>query len=884
MPYKSCSASFCKNNTLYCRKRKIEVLFHNFPPESELNKQWVKFCKPSERWRQSKNSVICSDHFNTEDYQMEISPSAKVHPNLKRLKLSAVPSVVKKYPTPKKPNTKEQLVEEKVDEEPDPLHAPIVEPQSDLDSDATTVSALEVDDYTDLEFINVNDVELDQANKRIIALKLENKQLAEANEQLTGKINRFIILNEKLKAEIKRNKEELVKMRTSQIDTSKIAPIIKSKLSSSLSYNQLDIILNLKKWVRWTMDEVSSALTLRHFSKRAYKYLAIDLNYPLPSLSTLQRHAKTVNLKQGILEDVINMIGRFTRTFTRKGKECVLSFDVLKVSKMMEYDIAADEIVGPLNYMQVVMARSLFQKWKQPVYIGFDRKITKEMIISLIRKLHEKELNVVAIICTNASTNIGCWRELGIQNCARPFFKHPVTNKYVYIIPDSSLLLKQIRNWLLDYGFVYKGNTITADVLYDLVTKGEMAELPPCFTLSKSHFEMTSHDRRNVRKATELLSRTTAIALRQYYPDDSEAKNIADIIEIIALWFRISNPQSSFDELDDNKPYIGIEKQFSALDKMHDFILSMRVVGTSKLQMFQKSVLMQITGVKMLFVNMHEKHQIQALFTRKLNHDVLENFFAQIKQVDEMYDHPSPMKCLHRIRMMLFGKPPPVLHNPSYDDPELEQDNHALSEENFITGTLYSSSDITLESTELEAPANFDDYLNSELSEMISTASCTAADLLERESDAFEFIVGFIANKFSTEFPELDLGTYKLNINSDHDYSHSADLQRHSSDGKIFVPSDKFLKQCNEMEEIFKNTYPNGIFKSTQKTVKKCFRSIESEIPEIPASIIKEFVMLRVHARVRYINKIIANEKTVQAKRKSALLRRAKKFRTSIII
>jgi len=52
-------------------------------------------------------------------------------------------------------------------------------------------------------------------------------------------------------------------------------------LSSIFSKNQLDLIMK-KKRVHWSRDEISKALSLRYFSKRAYVYVKDELKYPLP--------------------------------------------------------------------------------------------------------------------------------------------------------------------------------------------------------------------------------------------------------------------------------------------------------------------------------------------------------------------------------------------------------------------------------------------------------------------------------------------------------------------------------------------------------------------------------------------------------------------------
>ena len=40
------------------------------------------------------------------------------------------------------------------------------------------------------------------------------------------------------------------------------------------------------------------------------------------------------------------------------------------------------------------MARGLFKNWKQPIYIGFDKKMTREILMNIIIELDEKKINV----------------------------------------------------------------------------------------------------------------------------------------------------------------------------------------------------------------------------------------------------------------------------------------------------------------------------------------------------------------------------------------------------------------------------------------------------------------------------------------------------------
>uniref|UniRef100_A0A182HXF5 Transposable element P transposase-like GTP-binding insertion domain-containing protein n=1 Tax=Anopheles arabiensis TaxID=7173 RepID=A0A182HXF5_ANOAR len=200
---------------------------------------------------------------------------------------------------------------------------------------------------------------------------------------------------------------------------------------------------------------------------------------------------------------MIRLVGTLSNTWEPRDRECVLSFDEMKICKMMEYDQATDEVVGPYNYLQVVG-----ENW-------------------------------------------------GVHNPIEPYFKYPKTVKNVYIVPHAPHLLKLLRNWFIDHGFLYKGQVIKADLLFDLVAKRDQAELTPLHKLTRNHLIMTSHEKQNVLRAAQVLSRTTALSLRQYYPENDEASKLADFTEVVDLWFSISNLYTPVAKLDYKKSFTG---------------------------------------------------------------------------------------------------------------------------------------------------------------------------------------------------------------------------------------------------------------------------------------------------------------------------------------
>lgn len=76
-------------------------------------------------------------------------------------------------------------------------------------------------------------------------------------------------------------------------------------------------------------------------------------------------------MQQDILHDVLNVMKISASHKTNLQKLVVLSFDETKIYTCYEFD----------------KKRSLFDKWKQPIYIAYDAKMTKECLESIISKL-----------------------------------------------------------------------------------------------------------------------------------------------------------------------------------------------------------------------------------------------------------------------------------------------------------------------------------------------------------------------------------------------------------------------------------------------------------------------------------------------------------------
>ncbi|EFN62483.1 Transposable element P transposase, partial [Camponotus floridanus] len=524
----------------------------------------------------------------------------------------------------------------------------------------------------------------------------------------------------------------------------------KEGIRTILSENQL--ALQKKKKIKWTVDEISKAFTIRYLSKRCYFYLRNTLNYKLPGISSLQRWASRIDMRQGVLQDILRVMQAIGLTMTDIERTTVLAFDEIKVFSLDEYDKQHDEILGPHKHMQVVMARGLFTNWKQPIFVNFDTKMTKSILMDIIDKLHTASYSVVACVSDCGGGNIGLWKELGIT-IEQTNFLHPITNEAVYVFTDAPHLLKLIRNWFIDTGFILEnGSLITKQPLEALMQQTTESEVSSCYKLTSAHLKCQKAERQNVALAAQLMSHTTATALIHYKPglDKSLAQSTGEFIELISNWFDIMNSYSPEANVPSKKPF-GSDFQFqiNVLDSVYDKISTMRCIKKNTLQIFQKGMLISIQSLKQLFNTLKAKYDFKYILTHCLNQDALENFFSQIRTRGGLYDHPTPIHALHRIRMIILGKNPGIVQK-NLNTVEATHDEYM-----FVKAMEEAHISIQTENIELPVQENSDTESFSSTSTSPAGNQRTIILTCVLEKDGLKYLAGWIAKKFKHKYPHL---------------------------------------------------------------------------------------------------------------------------------
>ena len=91
----------------------------------------------------------------------------------------------------------------------------------------------------------------------------------------------------------------------------------------------------------------------------------------------------------------------------------------------MDYDPREDQVVGPHNYLQQVMLRSLVGSWRMPFFFDFDRPMTSDLLMDLIRQAESAGAEVTGVVSDLGPTNQALWRSLGIASDGVTSFTNP---------------------------------------------------------------------------------------------------------------------------------------------------------------------------------------------------------------------------------------------------------------------------------------------------------------------------------------------------------------------------------------------------------------------------------------------------------------------------
>ena len=493
---------------------------------------------------------------------------------------------------------------------------------------------------------------------------------------------------EHLEKKLENQQDELSELRRFKKVSSKkshTSKLVSNILEKKFTADQTKILVESKKRPKkWGKDDIINGLLLRSFSRKAYQFIRQKKLLPMPSLSTLKIWVKKLNCQPGMQVDVLKIMkSKIEAETSPLAKLAALSFDEMEVAKCYDYDQETDQVFGPFKKLQLAMIRGICHNWKQPIFYEFDSQMKADLLFRIIISVESHGIQVWTIVFDLG--NVGLLNELGVTP-ERPFFINPFDpTRPIFVNPDAPHMLKLLRNHLLDQGFTFDGFTITRNDLEEILTF-DSAELKICHKLTETHFDVKGSSRQNVRSAAQLLSHSTATALKTLFP---EKEKQANFVETVNNWFDVMNSRLQFDSNELKCAYgVHIENQKEALEKMFSMTEEMRAINRKGLLPFQKGILIGIRSIIQLYEALTEKFEVWYLRTVCVNQDIDENFFSRLRAIGITYTHPSPVACKNRIRLLILGKDADVIIRSSSVQMDVQKTPNLTDDHSLLTNQV----------------------------------------------------------------------------------------------------------------------------------------------------------------------------------------------------
>ncbi|XP_071637807.1 uncharacterized protein [Temnothorax longispinosus] len=305
-----CSVSGCKNKSENAKEKNIQ--FFSYPKDEETALKWMQAANKNKV--NLKNARICSVHFTPSCYKPKPAYLANCEnyssKKLRRLHDHAIP-------TENLPLLKEREVLKEVQNQHNIIN---VSENSSFSESETNLIDTSMENKAETCFMqsskeNASSTSDDtmvntQSNSQTVMsehLRLRDKII----QDLMKRLSQTNKVNDLLKKQVKRLQREKTRV-TKRVIKENVHNVLKRIFTPK----QIDVLMSneRKKRVKWGLEDISAAIMLRSLSPKAYRFFK-ENHYPLPGLSTLRNWASRMELKKGILSDVVFLMKKKAPSF-----------------------------------------------------------------------------------------------------------------------------------------------------------------------------------------------------------------------------------------------------------------------------------------------------------------------------------------------------------------------------------------------------------------------------------------------------------------------------------------------------------------------------------------------------------------------------------------
>nr|XP_049698995.1 uncharacterized protein LOC126055152 isoform X1 [Helicoverpa armigera] len=682
---------------------------------------------------------------------------------------------------------------------------------------------------------------------------------------------------------VKKLKEELTtcKKQTKSANASNLSKDTFHKLCDKFLTKPLAEIVKAQtklkfhgKGNRYSPKYKQFCINLYYTSPQAYKLLEQALC--LPNVATLGKHSLPVSTE--LNEHLMATLQAKVNNMSNSERICSVVVDAVSLKSSLFYNIRLDKIIGlqEVNGVQspvlagqavVVIIRGIFGNWQQP--IGFallgdcnNSEDISRWIEKLLERLLEVGLDIRTFI-SDLESDLLSEEKKKFISIEKPYFF--INNRKIFYIIDSLHLIKSLRNNLMVNDFYFQGSVAKYEHILQFYEseKNKSFRLAP--KLSETHIKPSNFEKKQVHYATELLSHTVATAISCYIDFQAisgAAQDTVKLIKIINDLFDILNSSTVHSTCEYKQAFCGSLTQRTFMNEMLEFFKSLKLINSTtgrdvtSTAKFIRGYQITITSILLLFDDLTAEGY-NNLLTRRLNQDVTDIFFGQVRRKRK---RPSTRQFMTAFRKIFFsniikagkqGKSSGDLSQLLVNTEKLGVMLSAETEEN----ALGMEEDCNETNTEASThPISTSDYNNIELPEI----------------NKLKYISSYLFKKCVITHGGCEQLKQSLKLDNTNE-TIQMDVDGLTNTGDIDVqvaPPDSFDNFVQEMERCYQNFFNNCYINS--KIAKSILESMNQLIYCAPCSCFpinyakKLFIRIRIYITVRNNNEELSKHRSTK--------------------
>lgn len=632
------------------------------------------------------------------------------------------------------------------------------------------------------------------------------------------KYNSLILKLRKAKQEINKLQRQVRKLKI-------ISPKIKRNQVSNMIDN-LEINKNSKTFakmlvksknvrIQWDQEEKTVAQNIFYRSQSGYNFLREGLLLNLPHKASLYRWSPVKNLQPGIENTALQFLKNKVNEMNINCREAVLVFDEIAIRRELHYNEVLDLIDGveDLGFQRngaigkqvcVFMVRGLIENWKSILNYFVTETNIKGASLNLL--IHENlelccklGLNIRAIVCDQGSNNRNCFSQLGVT-VENPYFIFREIN--VYCLFDFPHLIKSLRNVFIKSDIITPHGIVSFDVIRELWELEKFSVTKMCPKLTEKHIYPNDFDKMRVKYATQTFSKSVSAGVKTLTEMKKFKKNSFEIaqatssfIKKIDTIFDCMNSGSLYDKNIYRQALKNDNNVFNYIKEFLTYFKKIRLKNKTKVYCL-KGIQQTLNGTLQLSANLFSSNpDVNFLLTKRLNQDLVENLFSQVRAKGGNNRKPS----LYEINFLLAKIISSNLFQFSKTS-NCEEDNEPMLEINIqeehtyekVTNLVYADSDIDIQNMLREIDSNHYQIFEEEVISNLNIAT---------ELPSMRYFIGYVLFKVLSKINCVecsDLMRKKdevLTCPSEllifaKNYSENSDF------GNLFAPSDLIFKIC----------------------------------------------------------------------------------------